>query len=715
MKKTLRTTVSLLLTLCMALSLGGVSALAEGDLPTITETVAVSTDNGGAVTVTVGEKEYTQAGEPAATAVTITPATDETPATVGIAANIATWDKDSHGVEASDSTVTVGGGVSTDMEDSHGVNAANSEVTVGGGVSTTGNDSNGVNAADGSTVKVTGDVSTSNSNSHGVEAANSEVTVTGGVTTLQDGSHGVNAGNSEVTVGGNVSVNGDSESHGVYAANGSTVTVTGGVSTKGNDNSYGVNADNSEVTVGGGVSTEGEDSDGVNAANGSTVKVTGGVSTTGNESDGVQAKDNSTITVEGGVSTTGVSSDGVRATENGTVTVEGSVSTTSMVSRGVYANNSTVTVKKDANGNGGDVSTTGIGSDGVAAYNNSTVTVEGSVSTTGDDSQGVFANNSTVEVGGDVTGSETGIQVLIYSGDTAGSTVVVEGTVSATKTSGQAIKLQVPDGATAETIKEVLPEIIVQSIDSDADYVVCTGASPDDNAAIAKAVKDSIKYIVDVESKKESGRASTVTVDLVKYGTSEAADTYETADGKILAVATATTQLKLGVDQTKGALIGVAVTDANGAQTELEKNENGDWVITVPAGGFKDGFKITATVKEKEPQPWFGPVWPSFGGETYTEVVQKRDPLSVEGDTLLIDLTETGSVTLTAAALRGYRDSGVKTVEILVKNGSFSVEMGDLLNALGSAENVAFTSHGETLDISADGASLATLVLGAGA
>ena len=653
MKKTLRTTVSLLLTLCMALSLGGVSALADGEPSTIDAPVAVSTDNSGTVTVTVG-------GSPAATlpsgatepvtggAVTITPAAGETPATVEIAANIATTGSNSDGVAALDSTVTVGGSVSTTGEHSYGVVTSDSTVTVGGSISTDGNSSHGVYAYNDSTVEVTGDVSTEKGNSHGVFAKDSTVTV------IKDADG----------KGGDVSTKGN-DSDGVYAAN-SKVTVEGGVSTE-KGNSTGVEAKNSStVTVGGGVSTEGEDSDGVIAANGSTVKVTGGVSTTG------------------------YSSNGIKAT------------------------NSTVTVIKDADGNGGDVSTTGIGSDGVVAYNNSTVTVEGGVSTTGDNSYGVYTlGNSTVEVGGDVTGTETGIQVVIGSRDTAGSTIVVEGTVSATGDNGQAIKLQVPDDATLDTVKEALPEIIVQSIDSDADYVVCTGASNDNNAAIAAAVRESIKYIVDVESKKENGRASTVTVDLVKYGTSEAADTYETADGKILAVATATTQLKLGVDQTKGALIGVAVTDANGAQTELEKNKDGDWVITVPAGGFKDGFKITATVREK--QTWFGPLWPSFGGETYTEVVQKRDPLSVEGDKLLIDLTETESVTLTAAALRGYRDSGVKTVEILVKNGSFVVEMGDLLNALGSAANVAFTSHGETLDISADGASLATLVLGAGA
>ena len=944
MKKTLRTTVSLLLTLCMALSLGGVSALAEGELPTISDPVAVSADS-GTVTVTVGGSAATlpaDATVPVTSGVvTITPAAGETPATVGIAANIATTGNDSDGVAAANSrvtveggvstagfisdgvyatnnsTVTVKGGVSTAGFISNGVKADNSTVTVEGGVSTEKDYSDGVYATNNSTVTVEGGVKTEGMVSNGVKADNSTVTVEGGVSTTGDNSYGVSvSNNSEVTVGGGVKTEGDN-GEGVYATNKSTVEVTGSVSTEGigshgvdavnnsevtvkgdvstkdffsvgvyadenstvkvmggvktegntsfgvyatnssmvtvegsvstekgnshgikatnstvtvikdadgkggdvsttKDKSHGVDATgNSTVTVEGKISTDGGGSHGVNAYDGTvTVTVGGGISTAGSESHGIKAtnstvtvkkdadgkggnvsttgershgvdatdstvtvegsvstekdksrgvnENNSTVTVEGDVSTTGIASDGVYATNNSTVTVEGGVKTEGWVSNGVYAANSTVTVKKDADGKGGDVSTTdmgsngvyatagskvtveggvkteGMGSNGVAVDNNSTVTVEGGIKTEGMRSNGVFAavnstvtvegdvtseksagvqtsNNSTVEVGGDVTGGETGILVTINSDDAEGSTVVVEGTVSAKKEGGQAITLNVPDNATLDTVREALPEIIVQSIDSDADYVVCTGASPDNNAAIARAVQDSIKYIVDTESKKENGGTSTVTVDLVNYDTNEAADTYETADGKILAVATATTKLKLGVDQTKGALIGVAVTDANGAQTELEKNEKGDWVITVPAGGFKDGFKITATVKEKEPQPWFGPVWPSFGGETYTEVVQKRDPVRVEGKKLLIDLTETESVTLTAAALRGYRDSGVDTVEILVKNGSFVVEMGDLLNALGSAANVAFTSHGETLDISADGASLATLVLGAGA
>ena len=616
MKRTLKSAVCLLLTLCMALSLGGVSALAEGELPTILGPVEVSTDSAENVTVTVGgdveatlpsgSTEQVESGQ-----ITITPAAGETPATVEIAANIAAVGDYNNGVSAVSSTVTVEGGVSTEGNGSDGVAAYKSTVTVEGGVST------------------------ENASSNGVNAMSSAVTVGGGVSTEGGNSVGVYAEKGTVEVGGDVSTAGD-YSEGVYA-NSSTVTVEGGVSTTGaNSAAVGVYY-NSAVTVEGGVSTEGDYSHGVNATN------------------------NSEVTVEGDVNTEGSGSDGVVVFNKSMVEVKGSVSTKGFVSHGVDATDSTVTVT-------GDVSTKDSYSHGVQT-----------------------AKNSTVEVGGDVTGGEAGIQVVIGSDDTEGSTVVVEGTVSATKEGGQAIKLNVPDNATLDTVKEALPEIIVQSIDSDADYVVCTGASDNNNAAIAKAVQDSIKYIVDTESKKENGRTSTVTVDLVNYDTNEAADTYETVDGKILAVATATTKLKLGVDQTKGTLVGVAVTDANGAQTELEKNEDGDWVITVPAGGF---LKITATVQ--------------------AEVVQKRDPVRVEGKKLLIDLTETESVSLTAAKLRGYRDSGVDTVEILVKNGSFVVEMGDLLNALGSAENVAFTSHGETLDISADGVSLATLVLGAG-
>ena len=163
MKKTLKSAVSLLLTLCMALSLGGVSALADGEpLPTITDNVTVTTSN-DTVTVNLGP----QAAVSVMDVVTITLVEGEKAA--NIAANIAASGDNNTGITANSSTVMVNGNVSTTGDSSDGVDAGGSTITVGGDVSTTGDHSDGVDVNN-STVTVDGDVSTTGVYSAGVYA-----------------------------------------------------------------------------------------------------------------------------------------------------------------------------------------------------------------------------------------------------------------------------------------------------------------------------------------------------------------------------------------------------------------------------------------------------------------------------------------------------------------------------------------------------------------
>lgn len=365
--------------------------------------------------------------------------------------------------------------------------------------------------------------------------------------------------------------NDEAKSGGIVAAN-STVKVEGNVTAK----EVGVNANNeSTVTVTGDVKGTGSEGDmevygtGVVANGSSTVEVGGDV--TGNET-GVVA--NGSSTVEVGKDVTG-GKTGVTANGYSTVTVKGEVTATG--GDGVVANDSTIEVGKDVtvtDGNGveaygsavvtvkGDVKVNGNGDYGVIAHSGSTVEVEGDV--TGAQT-GVEVRGSTVEIGGDVAGKTEGISVIITGNDK--STIVVEGTVSG----GTNISLQLTDVASQQDVIDALPEIIVQTLDPKADMVAVVGDNVDKDV-IANQVLEQVKYIVDTNvNTKDVDNLIVEIYKLAEDGSRAALDAADVA-GKTLTVAT--TGTKLVVSAKSGSLVGVSIDTDNEYNTVTYSEAN---------------------------------------------------------------------------------------------------------------------------------------------
>ncbi len=574
------------------------------------------------------------------------------------------------------------------------------------------------------------------------------VQVQGGTTVIITGQ--VDSDDYGIVASGGSNVTADSVSAvggiGVWADSGSTVNVVNNVSGTDTDGVYARGRDTT-VNVGGDVTS---DSYGVEAVDEAVVNVTRNVS---GSDRGIFAYYYGNVTVEGTVTAT--NGTGVYAEDRSTVSTGDVISANDT---GIHAESgSTVTSGNVTAGdigihaeNGSTVTSGNVtgGSTGVVA-NGSTVEVNGDV--IGEYGSGVVANDSTVEVSGDVTGAEIGISVQI-EGDTAAkqSTVIVEGTVKATEENGYTIELNVPDDASLETVKDVLPEIVVQSIDSKADYVVCTGdTSEQKREDIATAVLESIKYIVETEAKNTDGSDSTVTVDLVRYNTEEAVETKDllNADGttkKTLTVATTSTQLVVAVDKTKGSVVGVTVGNEKSASNPdgnvITHDEDKDqWIITVGIGG---GLKVIATIDkpapEPQPEPEPLPVDPDPvkpdpvkpdpvkpGSSPRTETVPLRqetvstawvkldyghkNPLE---NILIIDMTTTNVAVFLTHTLRTFnRRNAIGTVMIKVANGSFTIDANELLQLLGSEAACALIVRGDMLEIRIGGETVASLVM----
>lgn len=485
--KKLKTALALLLVLCMVLSLGGVTALAEDNDNAIITVIGTSGDDAPNVTFAddpisfdpnTGEGTF-DGGNPAGITLnednSISLQGGYAGSTSGIYAenSTVTQTKDANGhcyidvggkgITANNSTVTVDGNVSGGAD---GVDATNgSEVTVGGDVTggqygiiasesqvnadnVTATNGIGIHAVDGSTVTA-GSVSGSNT---GVSAFGEGTTVE--VTGSVSGSNtGVYAGSgSEVTAGSVTSTNGT----GVNASGGSTVTV----GTTGEDGSFtggnisgtsgGINATSGTVKAGDVSTTGGVGVTASSSGSGSTVTITVGSVTSGD--DGIQASGSGTTVNAGSVSAV---SHSVRANGHSTVNVDGTVSTE--YGDGVNANYSTVTVGGNvtseygrgvvAGGEYSDVNITGnvSGADyGIRAFDGN-VTVGGDVTAT--NGVGIYTSEdgSDIKVTGNVTGKNTGV-----SATDQGTTVNVTGNI--TSTSGTGIEVSGGSTVTAENV-----------------------------------------------------------------------------------------------------------------------------------------------------------------------------------------------------------------------------------------------------------------------
>ncbi len=511
------------------------------------------------------------------------------------------------------------------------------------------------------------------------------VTVGGTPVTFTDGSAEnvpiTNDGN-EVTVGANINTvtsYGGNGGNGVVA-DGANVTVTGSVSGQ----ETGVVATDATVEVGGSVS--GSNGNGVEATNGAKVNVGGDVNgyDTGVKASGAASVVDVTGSVNGKLT-------GVEASGGATVEVGGSVS-------------------------GSNVS-------GVVASGGATVTVTGNVS--GYENSVVASGGATVTVDGDVTARNNGISAGSYSTvETEKSTILVQGTVSAGE-GGYGVMLAVPPNCSVDDVKDVLPDIIVQSLATDADHLVTvSGYNSSDLAGIKQAVIDSIMYIVETVTEHENSADTSVTASLGGGYTST------TVGGKDLNVATTGSQLTLAVDGAKGDIVGVKVgnekSEANPDGNSITRAEDGSWVITVGIGG---GLKIIATIITPEPEP---EPEPEPKKETKAQPQPERRAatklnagagasapagkalvtVDYKNRTLIIDMTTTNTETLLTDTLRRFqKTNGIDTVKILVPNGSYTIAMADLLEMLGMQPSLTLVSADSTLEMRAGGVTVATLVM----
>ena len=320
-------------------------------------------------------------------------------------------------------------------------------------------------------------------------------------------------------------------------------------------------------------------------------------------------------------------------------------------------------------------------------------------------------------VNGDVTGETTGISVEIASGDSA-SSIVVEGTVSG----GNAITLNIGDDVDTGTVINAIPEIIVQALDSDADLVAVVGADADAET-LTQQVLDKVRYIVDTEVDK-SALTENLTVEIYRLdenGQRADLDT-EGVPGKELTVAS--TGMKLIIEATSGSLAGVVVDTDNPNNTVTYNEAAGTYEIIVGIGG---GLKFTATPKKPEPEPQPQPelkpepvpaqqtaAVPSSYAETKPVNEQQTALVTLDyrNHLLIIDMTKTAVQTFLADTLRRFHMyNGFDIAIIKVANGSFTVDMADLLELLGHAPSLTLKVSGDTLAILVDGAEVAMLVM----
>ncbi len=204
----------------------------------------------------------------------------------------------------------------------------------------------------------------------------------------------------------------------------SSATVTNAEATRGS--AYNVQASNGgQVIVEGDVICRGAGSDGVRAVLGGVITVEGVVQCLGENSLGVYSTGaNSKATVKGGVLAAAPASKGVSASNGGAAEITGDITAnkTGVTTYGTGSPVPEVTVT-------GNVTVTGVGATGdieaVAAGGVYNVLITGNVTASGANSTGVYANGSTVMIGGKAASDGTGA-VATGSGQ-----ITIEGVLTA--------------------------------------------------------------------------------------------------------------------------------------------------------------------------------------------------------------------------------------------------------------------------------------------
>lgn len=573
--------LSLLLVSCMVLSLGGITAWAEG---------------------TVIEGNITAEGQGRVIGLEVSSMNDSSVSVTGKSI-----------IEENAGTVTVKGSITASAdEEATGVEvfSSNAEITVDGAVS--------ANAAEGDTfgisinaagqynagVTVNGDVTASGANGTGVIAmapgngARAEGTVNGKVTTEDSnearGLYAEGAGATVTVNGGDVTATSTGAlGEGIYANNGSTVSVKAGtngqggnVTATGND-AIGIEAGGGSTVTAESVTANG-DGIGVIAYGDSTVKVTGDV--TGGGAGVFASGEKTEVTVGGDVTGGDIGVSAAASTvkigtrdENGELTSGGKVTATGDEGVGISASDGTVTA--------GDVTASGEGATGIDASEGSTVTAD---SVKAENGTGIeVSGGSTVNVEGDVTAGDNGIEV------SGGATVNVEGNVKAGE-NGIVVNdngtvtidgtLTVTGGTPILLGDEVTDagdiNITVWQIEGGTDGSVVSGGQGD----AAEAVQQNINYIIKVVQPTEG-----VTDDVTATG-----ENGSTSNDYNVANEGETVTIK--VNLAKGyKLTGVFNGEGESKEAVTTQNEDGYYYITMPKGG---GVYLSVELEpEAEPQP----------------------------------------------------------------------------------------------------------------
>ena len=457
--------------------------------------------------------------------------------------------------------------------------------------------------------------------------------------------------------------------------------------------------------------------------------------------------------------------------EGGTVQVTGNVSSDSTFMPSIYAmDGSNVTVDGDlsgenadalyASGDGTDISIKGdieAGKNGIVAEDGATVTVgTGAESDTGDtgtkstitagDTAISATNGSDIDVQGNATAGNIGIQVTIGSSDDEKSNIIVNGVVDGTN---KAVELNVGEGVDTEAVIAALPQIIVQSLETEGELVAVTAPSEEvDKNAVTDALISQLCYIVNEEDIDEAN--------ISVFGT-EIVDDY--------VVAKETSKITLKSTREGYVVCGVSA----GKYATVEENEDGSYTITVERGG---DLTLVASVKEKEsdqptepdspenpsnpekpdepsnpenpsvpskpdtPYNPYNPIIPSVpsfpgSGEYWNDpwiantVDSTVAPVTNNGQTvsannyyqnrnwdpayvlspdysamvLVINLIGRQELCVLRSDLEAFRDIGFGTVNIVTENDSMYMTMADLIGLYSGANQCMFARNGNTVEL----------------
>lgn len=517
------------------------------------------------------------------------------------------------------------------------------ETVTGGGTAGTTATSTTTVISDGGSHSISGiefTASTGNTFALDVSGSNTSVTVNGDIKAENDGARGiVTSGSSNVTVKGDVSANvlnvsarGDSvvtiegDSKNTHDSNNIQVNSNASVHIKGNIRSENGGVarleDDAKLTVDGDIYGGGSGlaAWGNGSGDGSNIEIKVGGDAYGKNVI-ADAVDGAIIVIEGNASGNryGASASNYGSADNKTsVTIKGDLEITSIPKIGdlqyggiMGYNGGTVTVEgavriNDEAGVGGwaadsidgslvkagsiETSAAGVASTGATVIINKDVE-----SGEGYYNVGLFADNSTVLIGGDLKTKDAG-EVFIGVEDSGSNSELAVGGKLENEGGGLRMKVDVDSEGNAVN----LPEIVIGEITDPDDITVVDRSWNEVSDAAKQQVLDNIKYIVNSNPDSMEGKGSfTITKTDGGALSRDKADKYD--------VTSKQEQILVKIAVNEGYELG---SFSAGKNNTYVRNADGSYTVTVADGG---GINIEALIKAIEADP--NPIKPTtFGG-----------------------------------------------------------------------------------------------------